>query len=158
MSMRCWVDPRATVWPEGLSQWKIPMTLSGIEPATFWLEAQCLYQVCHCIPLLPWRHHYNNFSHPSKRLLMKMFTGQKVTTGNSTHAYRVAFPHCQGIFGVLWYFKILKFLCVYSTLSVRTCNDVLWNSGWKTAIHINYWNTQRLQCYLDISHDLVFCS
>ena len=36
------VDPRAIEWPEVLSQWKTPMTPSGIEPATFPLLAQCL--------------------------------------------------------------------------------------------------------------------
>jgi len=73
------------------------------------------------------------------------------TRGNLSHARTYAHTHTQQLFvsvkgymEFLRYFKILKFFCVYSTLSCRTCNDVLWNSGWKTAIHINYWNTPRL--------------
>ena len=44
ISVRGWVDPRAIVRPEGLCQWKIPVTI--------WLVAQCLNQLRYGVPPL----------------------------------------------------------------------------------------------------------
>ena len=49
ISARDWVDSRAIVRPEGLSQRK-SQSPSGIELATFWVVAQCLNQLRYRVP------------------------------------------------------------------------------------------------------------
>jgi hypothetical protein len=50
VSIRIWANLRTIVQPEELCQWKIPVTPSGIEPATFRLVTQCLNQLPRRVP------------------------------------------------------------------------------------------------------------
>ena len=49
ISVTGWVDPRVIVRPEGLCQWNIPMTPSGIELAAWRLLVQWLNQLRHYV-------------------------------------------------------------------------------------------------------------
>jgi hypothetical protein len=109
ISVRGWVDPRVIVRSEGLWQWKIPMTASGIEPATLRFVVQYLNHRATAVPqfLKPWSFHsrpslehtlsHRNQLTPQTRILNEKLTGPQLVKEFPAHFREpeVSLPHSQ---------------------------------------------------------------
>ena len=136
-----WVDPRAREQPEGLCQWKIPMTPSGIELATLRLVVEWLNQLRH-------RGLQANARMNSKFHLTTAWFSLKLTKqtdrqqGHCCHNNQVVFPkylfsrqaennNCSAL-------SLNCLLCVWNTVSYRKGS---WSGGavWKRRARENTW-------------------
>jgi hypothetical protein len=96
--VRGWVDCRAIVQPEGLCQWKNPVTPSGIESATFRFIAQCLNHNATTCPDNGWYSHKITTNDKCEKLIVLKNVSTSELTVEPLH-------HKMFVFGIVHFMK-----------------------------------------------------
>ena len=112
ISSKGFVNPRAIVWPEGLCLWKIPMTPSGIDPATFRLVVQCLNQLRHRVQTPYWGPR-KFCCHHTKCSVLRFVRSWFVVISGSWMMILV--PFVWDLHLKPWYYHVMLSLCAVSS-------------------------------------------